>query len=562
LNRQPKVASGISVFLLEELGDARLRCAQLKKYVDEAVQLIDKSEHRDHFFEVAGHLLHGIPDTLMRMDKALSAAALAAAKLDYEEIKDDLRPEKVDELEKALDEVRIRRVQRRSSKEARSVGLALNRAVDAFQSVVLPSLRHETREALDQAVADAMIEFARMRAGNRTGITEKLNQFKPVPDMDQTEWVDLVEEAMEMWFTSMKKVLKQAAAENAMMKIPDAIAQLEHLAATVEATGRVDTEKLAGLIAQLEGQTRIAAAPTEISGVLKSLAGELVDTGTQSERPSRVVLAGTLRRILADTMELATEEVRSRFEEGKPADPTENMSEEDAKRWREEHEKNKDQFKEAASGDPRWIHAKYPGKDQDGKAFKAGDLVLYYPRDKTFLTGDKAQAAWRRFETEVADEDVYNATMRSANDEAKRSRFEEGKPADPTENMSEEDAKRWKQQTDEHKDEFKAASGVKAGFRKTPTKWTEKGDRWLSSVSYANDEKWDWEIREGTEGFEVRVTPPRLKEFQWKQTADTLEKAKRFAERYIEDPQGGERLNDGDLSKLFSHAKQASDWKA
>jgi hypothetical protein len=37
--------------------------------------------------------------------------------------------------------------------------------------------------------------------------------------------------------------------------------------------------------------------------------------------------------------------VLSRFEEGKPADPTENMSPEDAKRWWEEHEKNKDRFK-------------------------------------------------------------------------------------------------------------------------------------------------------------------------------------------------------------------------
>jgi hypothetical protein len=38
------------------------------------------------------------------------------------------------------------------------------------------------------------------------------------------------------------------------------------------------------------------------------------------------------------------------------------------------------------------------------------------------------------------------------------SRFEEGKPADPTENMSPEDAKTWREQTDEHKDEFKAAA--------------------------------------------------------------------------------------------------------
>jgi hypothetical protein len=38
-------------------------------------------------------------------------------------------------------------------------------------------------------------------------------------------------------------------------------------------------------------------------------------------------------------------DVESKFEEGKPADPTKNMSEEDAKKWRLENLKHKDQFK-------------------------------------------------------------------------------------------------------------------------------------------------------------------------------------------------------------------------
>jgi len=44
---------------------------------------------------------------------------------------------------------------------------------------------------------------------------------------------------------------------------------------------------------------------------------------------------------------LADQKLLSRFEEGKPADPTENMSPEDAKKWWEEHNKNKDNFKTA-----------------------------------------------------------------------------------------------------------------------------------------------------------------------------------------------------------------------
>jgi hypothetical protein len=37
-------------------------------------------------------------------------------------------------------------------------------------------------------------------------------------------------------------------------------------------------------------------------------------------------------------------------------------------------------------------------------------------------------------------------------------KFEEGKPADPTKNMSPEDAAEWKKQKEENKDNFKAAS--------------------------------------------------------------------------------------------------------
>lgn len=104
--------ASISVFLLEELGDARVRCEQLKKYVDEATDLIEKSKHRDHFFEVAAHLIHGIPEVLFKMEKALEAAAMAAGRIDYDEIKERLKPEKVEELEKALQDVRIRRLHR------------------------------------------------------------------------------------------------------------------------------------------------------------------------------------------------------------------------------------------------------------------------------------------------------------------------------------------------------------------------------------------------------------------------------------------------------------------
>jgi len=106
--------AGITVYLMEELTDARLRCDQLKKFVDQAIRLIAGSTHRDHFYEVAGDLIYGLPDALFRLDKALDATALAASRLDYEELKASLRPEKVEELERVLKDVRIRHLDRRS----------------------------------------------------------------------------------------------------------------------------------------------------------------------------------------------------------------------------------------------------------------------------------------------------------------------------------------------------------------------------------------------------------------------------------------------------------------
>jgi hypothetical protein len=317
---QSKEASGISVFLLEELGDARLRCGQLKKFIDEAVTLVEDSAQRDHFFEVAGHLIYGIPEVMMKMEKALHAAAMAAAKWDYEEIKDDLRPEKADQLEAALAEVRARRV-----------------------------TRYENGKDGSQETP---------------------------------------------------------------MKVNEAADRLERIATAIDETGKLDTLSLKGLIAGLEGPAvKIASNGVVVADVLRGLSKSLLSSG--KKKPSRLMLATALRRVLADALEVkdedkvggdfppnpgfgeedkvttAEEAKRSRFEEGKPADPTKQMSPEDAQQWDQNTEEHKDEFK---------------------------------------------AASWK-----------------------KHSKFEEGKPADPTKEMSPDDAEEWDKNTEEHKDEFKTA---------------------------------------------------------------------------------------------------------
>ena len=218
---QEKTAGAV-VYLMEELGDARLRCEELIRYTAAATQLIEKSAHRDHFFEIAGNLIEGIPKAVFKLHKALQAVALAATRIDYEELKQDLRPEKVTQLEDALRDVRIRQVQRRSD----------------------PVTQWEQKMIDDWKTAEA-----------RSAKTEeKESRYEEGKPADPTE--NMSPEDAKTW-------------------------KLEHL----------------------KNKDNFKAA--------------------------------------------SSEEKESRYEEGKPADPTENMSPEDAKTWKLEHLKNKDNFKEA-----------------------------------------------------------------------------------------------------------------------------------------------------------------------------------------------------------------------
>lgn len=172
-DRTNKEAAGIVVFLLEELGDARMRCAQLKKLVAEAIDLVEKSPKRDHFFEVAAHLIHGIPDNLLRLEKALDAAAMSGARMDYEEIKDSLKPEKAEALEEVLEDVRLKHLQRRSTGEpmnAKSAAEEIRRIADHADAtgsvpvndllVLVAALEKGVKQASDETVSSKLRKVA------------------------------------------------------------------------------------------------------------------------------------------------------------------------------------------------------------------------------------------------------------------------------------------------------------------------------------------------------------------------------------------------------------------
>jgi len=60
------------------------------------------------------------------------------------------------------------------------------------------------------------------------------------------------------------------------------------------------------------------------------------------------------------------------------------------------------------AGDPRWITAKFAGIDAKGTPFRKGEQVFYFPSGKRIYAGAAGEEASRRFESERADEDVYN----------------------------------------------------------------------------------------------------------------------------------------------------------
>lgn len=109
-----RTASSATVYVQNELSNARRQCEALKRDVVQALDLINASQKSDHFYAVAGDIIYSAPQALAELERSLNSAALAVNKLDYEELRQVLRPDKVDELERVLEDVRIR-IPRRTS---------------------------------------------------------------------------------------------------------------------------------------------------------------------------------------------------------------------------------------------------------------------------------------------------------------------------------------------------------------------------------------------------------------------------------------------------------------
>lgn len=367
--------AGITVYLMEELTDARLRCDQLKRQINQVVQLVSQSKEKAHVYEVAGDLIYGVPNTLFLLDKALDATALAASRLDYEELKQDLSPEKVKELEEALKDVRIHQFDRKGPDMGKQ----------AVQSM-------DVGKWYKQDLKGAVVYFNSLKKQANGGLAGVM--YHPTSRNKVTK-------------TSINKMEFKLWDEVKESDVPEEI--VKKVKAKTASTLRVSTG-------------------SDVASLLRQIAAAIESDEARGISPSSSKIANTLGDVVSALVgDTVAEEVHSKFEEGKPADPTENMSDEDAKKWRVEHLKNKDNFKAANPEE-------HVSRFEEGK-----------PADPTENMSEDDAAKWRV-------EHLKNK------DNFKESRFETGKPADPTQNMSPEDASKWKDMNDEHKDKFKTAS--------------------------------------------------------------------------------------------------------
>ncbi|MFA5387352.1 MAG: hypothetical protein WC322_03060 [Candidatus Paceibacterota bacterium] len=510
---------------MEELTDARLRCEQLKRYVQDAVRLIEQSPHRDHFFEVAGHLIHGIPEALFKLDKALGATALAATKLDYDEIKQTLKPEKVEELERALEDSRIRYVNRRSGEPQMAPQMTPKATVQAIRAMaaeftqtgrfpikaaaeLAASLREEpaptvrlasiptsmnptmltaladviesgtlrNRErlavmldtALTQAVGGQKMQALLQSAGSREEVMDGFKKENPALTPEQ------LKEIADQWEAN-KDVVKDKSAANSNY---DALRDWVEPFFKGYLNGRKAILGIQASIKEELGAGMEMASPENLKDLNKFMDAYIAFHESYDHLMRRLPIRYASGEGVMDDKSEPFQAVAGAGEEFQKVNPA--ITDEQVAKIDAMHDKHKDVVKNKhlagnltdAFGDASIaLSEAFRQAEQDLEAKSA----TFW---KNWKVIEKAQGGGVKNETKTIigeSLDVQSAMrkvlkrlnnlrtmawidVRTAAESDHESKFEEGKPADPTENMTPEQKAEWERQNKEHKDEFKAAS--------------------------------------------------------------------------------------------------------
>lgn len=457
--------AGVVVHLVEELGDARLRCDQLVAYVAEAVRLIEDSPHKDHFFEVAGHLIHATPVTLQKLQKSLQAVALAANRIDYEELKNDLRPEKVQQLERALENVRIRQIHRRSEPSM---------ITPQYVADKLRQFAATTRDfQLPQAeVAKFILELegGPRRAAEKVPLADTLERFADTAEAGNRD------------YSRLAAVLRRMVGD---VHVKGTLAALQEEPLETRTAGASEALQFKDLTkkrlpAAIRGGKEVDAWVANVESVLGGYIDLLAHDKWAKEKlfmvsdearefkaaatKFRATLA-TLKKVIEMNYMTLAESVNPDEHKTEPEwARAQKKRAYDAEAWKVGAARSVEASDEAALMD-RMVKA----AEQQVKEMKSSLAKYKADPDKNKPQLDNFKDAILQVHrvSKMVLRKVFDVKLASG-DEDKQSRFEEGKPADPTKNMSPEDAKKWKAETERNKDKFKSAETWKAGA--TPSK--------------------------------------------------------------------------------------------
>lgn len=462
-----KTASAL-VYMIEELGDARMRCDQLLRYISEAVKLIEKSPQKEHFFEVAGHLIYAVPEAAFKLQKALQAVALSANRVDYEELKQELRPDKVNELENVLEDVRIRHPQRRSGPPGKQAyvdvdpdsALQVETALEDIRAMSMAALMKVNSGSwrwviLGMSFVVGRIGHALTMLGQDSSVAEKLQKQLKRVSQQVRPGTDFPEARIEQVEKALQEVKLLAA--KAVTRV-DAGSWRKAMRGLYEIVGRLGT---------------VLTLVDEDPALIERLQRQLLLVGNR-------MTASAKHGLSSEQLQMGSvEEVREDFKKQNP-----DISDEDLDKVVENWFKHKDvvKDKEAAASLSRQM------LESDLKTqFKALEKSNVYERLHSIADafenlhradppygqdwvkdGLKVAKLLERVRTQLLDamidaDNLFYALERdkprTASD--KQSRHEEGESVDPTKDMSPEDAEKWKEMNDKHEDKFKKEASWK-----------------------------------------------------------------------------------------------------
>jgi hypothetical protein len=93
-------------FVSREIAKARLEIIRLSQLVEAGRNFIDQSEARDHFYEVAGHLIKAVPECVEEIGDSVNAASMAMAVLEKPLVRRRTDPLKTKELERVIQQAK------------------------------------------------------------------------------------------------------------------------------------------------------------------------------------------------------------------------------------------------------------------------------------------------------------------------------------------------------------------------------------------------------------------------------------------------------------------------